>query len=73
MAFGSEINTQIMSKTHIELLLKKLNIEDYIITVLGNNRHKLSIPGQVWIQQIKETFNVDKWEYSDGKATFYLS
>lgn len=62
-----------MSKTHIELQLKHLKIEDYTLTVLGNNLFRLSIAGEVWIQQIKETFNVQKWEYNNGQAVFYIN
>lgn len=61
-----------MSKQRIEDILNSNNITEFWITVLGNNAYRLNIPGEVHVQQIKDLFNVSKWEYSGKNVIFYI-
>ena len=57
---------------HINNVLLNLGYEDYTITCLGQEHYRISILGKCHIQDIKDNFNVSKWEYQNGKPTFYL-
>lgn len=57
--------------TMTKLLLDK-GYDNAIITMLGNGSYKLSITGKVHVQEIKDMFEVIKWEYDDDKVLFYI-
>lgn len=45
---------------------QNINIEE------NNNNIKLSIKGEVWVNQIKELLPIKSWAYEKGVATFYM-
>lgn len=54
-------------------ILAKAGYTENIVTVLSENEERIQIEGEVYVQQIKELFNVTKWSYTDGKAEFYIT
>jgi len=62
-----------MSKNAIKVILLTNNYPNHIITVLGENQYRIQIEGEVHVQQIKDLFNVIKWEYNKNRAEFYIT
>lgn len=64
------VNTDKVDQMQQQLL--DAGYDDCVITMLGNGSYKLSITGQVHVQEIKDMFEVIKWEYDDDKVLFYI-
>ena len=62
-----------MNSKGIKALLDKLGYGNNIVIILGNGSFKISITGECHVQQIKDIFNVIKWEYDGNKVVFYIT
>lgn len=60
-----------MNSKDIKQKLNELGYENVIISIT-NNGIKLRIVGNVYVQEIKDNFNVVKWEYSGNAVEFVL-
>jgi len=58
-----------MNSFEIKETLNKMGYEQNTVTILDNS-YKLVISGSVHVQEIKDEFNVIKWEYSGNKVIF---
>lgn len=61
-----------MKEEDITTLLLQNKILNKIEITKTKGIFKLVIHGELWIQQIKDIFNVIDWEYSKGVAIFYI-
>lgn len=64
------VNTDVIEEMQQRLL--DAGYENCVITMLGSGSYKLSITGQVHVNEIKEMFEVIKWEYNNDKVLFYI-
>jgi len=62
-----------MSSKDIKTMLNQIGYDKSLVTVLGNNNWKINITGECHVQEIKDMFNVVKWEYEGNKAVFYIT
>jgi len=60
-----------MNSFEIKETLSQMGYKQNIVTILDNG-YKLSISGSVHVQEIKDKFDVMKWEYSGNKVLFTL-
>ena len=58
-----------MNSFEIKETLSQMGYKQNIVSIVDNG-YKLSISGSVHVQEIKDKFNVIKWEYSGNKVIF---
>ena len=58
-----------MNSKDIKTKLNKIGYPQSTVSILDNG-YKLSISGSVHVQEIKDNFNIIKWEYSGNKVIF---
>lgn len=60
-----------MNSFEIKETLNEMGYKQSTVSILDNS-YKLTISGSVHVQEIKDKFNVIKWEYSGNKVIFYV-
>ncbi len=61
-----------MNIESIQAKLTQLGYSKSNITVMNKRQIKMIIPGEVHVQQIKDSFDVSKWEYNEQKIEFVV-
>ena len=56
----------------IEQTLNKLGYSNFTINKLKDGSSKVIISGEVFVQEIKDNFEVIKWDYEDRKVMFVM-